>query len=523
MNFPRTYRARLLSYMAVLLAFLLGVLILTYGSSRELVLDEAQNRLTGLTQQLERQIRTSGQDLIDRARMVRDSAGFQEYLFIAVSLGTDPSALREQYRRQFGWLQINRAVVMSRNGRALVGPQHRDLVTVLKSRAQRTAPPETLFYLNRPDGLEMVATLPVSYRSQTLGTVAVTRVLDSAWMSTVRRETGGELLIAREGQIVASTIGLNANERAVSAETRKLTLGNNVYLVRRVDLGVDASGSELFFALSQAELTGRLVAQRDVMMLIALLGALGILTIGFLMLRNFSEPMARLTALIQEVGEGRFPRFPRKPEIDEIGFLWNRFAEMVQNLRDKQDELSTVHHELEKQASTDALTGLYNRHYLYDIFPRLWSESRRQQNPLSVILLDLDLFKPINDRYGHLVGDRVLVMLAGVLRETCRISDFAFRLGGEEFLVLTRVDVDGAEVLAEKIRTALERSILSDDDASIRITASFGVARVEEADGMKALNQVLTRADKALYAAKQEGRNRVVVWNTPRLVIANRG
>jgi len=523
MKLPRTYRTRLVSYIAILLVFLIGVLLFTYNSSRELVLDEANNRLTGMAQQLERQIRTDSGDLIERARMVRDSATFQEYLFIAVSLGTDPAALREQFNRQFGWLQIDRSVVLSRDGRALIGPQHRDLVAAVKAGASRKSGTEQFSYLARSGGMDMVATAPIRYRSQFLGTVAVTRSLDPAWMAAIRRETGGELLLVRDNQIVASTIGLNINERTVPPAASKLTLGNNLYLIQHVDLGADAGNSKLYFALSQAELTGRLVTQRDLMMLIALLGASGMLFIGVLMLRNFSEPIAHLTDMIREVGEGRFPRFERKPENDEIGYLWNRFAEMVQGLQDKQTELKTVHQQLEKQASTDALTGLYNRRYLYDIFPRLWSEARRQQNPLSVIMLDLDLFKPINDRHGHLTGDRVLVMLAGVLRDTCRVSDFAFRLGGEEFLVLTQVEIDGAEVLADKIRAAVETSVLDDGDTSIRVTASFGVARVEEADGMKALNQVLTRADKALYTAKQEGRNRVVVWRTPRLVVANRG
>jgi diguanylate cyclase (GGDEF)-like protein len=522
MNLPRTYRARLVTYIVVLLAFLLGALLLVYGSSRELVLDEANNRLAGLTQQLGGQIRMESADLAERARMVRDSANFQEYLFIAVSLDTDPVALREQYQRMFGWMQIDRTVVLAHRGRVLIGPQHRDLVNAVTARARGAGGAEGLFYHNRPGGLEMVATAPLYYRSQALGTVAVTRTLDAAWMAGVRRETGGELLMVKNGQIVNSTIGLNPSERIFPADASQLTLGYNTYLVRRVNLGTEAGDSALYFALSQDELTGRLQKQRDLMMLIAILGALGVLIIGFLMLRNFSTPIARLTAMAQEIGEGRFPHFERTPSQDEIGYLWNRFGEMMQGLRDKQEELNAVHQQLEKQATTDALTGLYNRRYLYDIFPRLWGEARRQSNPMSVILVDLDLFKPINDRHGHLVGDRVLVMLAEVLRKTCRANDFVFRLGGEEFLIVTQVDHDGAEVLAEKVRTTLETSTLREDHLQLQVTASFGVARVEPADGQTALNEVLRRADKALYAAKQSGRNRVVVWPTPRLVVSNR-
>jgi diguanylate cyclase (GGDEF)-like protein len=522
MHLPRTYRTRLITYIGVLTTFLVVILLLTYGSSRELVLDEAHNRLVGLAQQLEGQIHADGADLVERAHMVRDNANFQEYLFIAISLNTDPAALREQYARQFGWLQIDRSVVLSPTGRAVISPQHRDLVKAVAKRERSLTSRDNLFFLDGSGGLEMVVTAPVSYRTQPLGVVAVTKRLGPEWMASVRRATGGELLLVKDGNIVVSTLNLNAAERAFAAGAEMQTLGRNVYLVQRVNLGAAAGDSKLYFALSQAELTGRLIKQRDLMLVIAIFGALGILLVGSMMLSNFSEPIARLTAMFQEVGEGRFPSFSRVPERDEVGYLSNRFAEMVQSLREKQDELQIVHQQLEKQATTDALTGLYNRRYLYDIFPRLWSEAQRQENRLSVILIDLDLFKLINDRHGHLIGDKVLVMLAGVLRETCRVSDFAFRMGGEEFLVLTQGDVDGAAVLAEKIRAVLERNTLAGDEYTIRVTASFGVARAEEQDGTKALNQLLARADKALYTAKQAGRNQVAVWPMPRLVMSNR-
>ncbi|MBI5782186.1 MAG: GGDEF domain-containing protein, partial [Gammaproteobacteria bacterium] len=202
--------------------------------------------------------------------------------------------------------------------------------------------------------------------------------------------------------------------------------------------------------------------------------------------------------------------------------LWNQFAEMVRNLRDKQEELTAVHAQLEKQAVTDVLTGLYNRRYLYDIYPKLWSETLRQNGGLSVILIDLDHFKSVNDRFGHLTGDKVLVHLADVLRESCRVSDFLFRMGGEEFLVLTHAGIEGARVQADKIREALERGPINEGQFTIRVTASLGVAQAEETDGLNGLTQTLARADKALYAAKQAGRNRVACWEAPRLVVSKR-
>jgi diguanylate cyclase (GGDEF)-like protein len=518
---PRSYRHRLIVYIAVLLLFLTGVLVLVYRESTSLVLSEADTNLDRLVRQLAGQIRVEGADLGERARMIRDSTTFQEYMFIATSLGTGPAALREQYRRQFGWLQTDRSMIVARSERALIGGEHRGLAGAVVARGLARATNEGLFYHQAGEALEMVATTPIHYRSQQLGVVVLTKTLGAAWMATVRKITGGELLLVRNGRIVVSTVGNAMPGEAFPAGAEQITLAGGVYRVRRVTIDADPAAGELWFALSHAELTGRLVAQRDRMLLALVLGGLGVLAIGFMMLRNFSAPISRLAGMINEVAAGRFPEFPGVAARDEIGFLWNQFAGMVHSLREKQEQLAAAHQQLEKQAITDALTGLYNRRYLYEIYPKLWSDARRQAKSLSLIMIDLDHFKPINDRFGHLAGDRILAHVAGVLRDHCRVSDFIFRLGGEEFLVLTHGTVEGAQVLAEKIREALERSVIEEGGVALRVTASQGVTHAEDTDGVNGLRQALARADKAMYAAKQAGRNRVVVWETPRLVVSN--
>lgn len=522
MTAPRTYRFRLIGYIAVMLAFLVGVLVLTYASSSELVLREAETSLARVAQQLSGQVHVENASLAERARMVRDSVSFQEYLFLTASLDTDPMALRELYRRQFGWLQVKRAVVLSKSARVLVGPEHGDLANALTARGlHRSSKPE-LFYLNGPRGFEMVATAPIRYRSQYLGVVALTKALDAEWMAGVRQITGGELFFVRGGKISMSTLGAEAVGRDFLPASDRMLFGGDTYLVRRLPLCDDPDICRFYLALSQTELTGRLASQRNRMLMFAAMGCLAVLTIGFMMLRNFGAPVSRLAAMIGEVSQGRFPDFPRVPARDEIGFLWNQFAEMVRNLRDKQEELAAVHQQLEKQAVTDVLTGLYNRRYLYDIYPKLWSEALRQNDRLSLILIDLDHFKPVNDRFGHITGDKVLVHLTNVLRESCRVSDFLFRMGGEEFLVLTHAGTEGAQILAEKIREALERSPINEGQFTIRVTASLGVTQAEDTDGLNGLSQALMRADKALYTAKQAGRNRVACLQAPRLVVSKR-
>jgi len=444
---------------------------------------------------------------------VRDNAGFQEYLFIAVSLGADPQALNEQYRRQFGWLQIDRSVVLSHQGRVLIGATHRDLAGAVTTRGLARASQPGLFYLDGAGGLEMVATAPVQYRSQHLGTVALSRKLDARWMATVREMTGGELLFIKEDRIVLSTLGGKLAGHGFSQAAEQVMLAGEPYLVRRVDIDTGPARHALYFALSLADLTSRLVAQRNIIMGLVIAGCLGILLIGFMLLHNFSAPLGRLVGVMQAVSEGHYPPVAAGRARDEIGILTNHVAAMVASLREKQDEIRRVHEQLEQQATTDVLTDCYNRRYLYNLYPKLWAEAARQEKRLAVLLLDLDLFKQVNDLHGHLVGDEVLRHFAKIMRRCCRVSDFLVRLGGEEFLVLTTGDVEGAYVLAEKIRAGLESTPLQHDNLILRVTVSVGIAETRPEDGVDGLGALLTRADQALYQAKQAGRNQVVVHN----------
>ncbi|MDR3685469.1 MAG: diguanylate cyclase [Coriobacteriia bacterium] len=164
---------------------------------------------------------------------------------------------------------------------------------------------------------------------------------------------------------------------------------------------------------------------------------------------------------------------------------------------------------LEAQASLDPLTGLYNRRHLSVLAEELRAAVARQES-VCLAIFDIDHFKAVNDTYGHLAGDRVLVSLARQLRSNSRSTDVALRYGGDEFLVLI-VGMDGpagAET-AERLRTTVEATVVESDRAQIRVTISAGVTCVS-LDGTTDLSALIDRADHGLYAAKQTGRNRVV-------------
>ena len=158
-------------------------------------------------------------------------------------------------------------------------------------------------------------------------------------------------------------------------------------------------------------------------------------------------------------------------------------------------------------ALRDPLTGIYNRTALEAGLRREVSLARRHQNPMSVIMLDLDHFKAINDRHGHIVGDCVLKAVVAVINRSVRDSDAVYRFGGEEFSILaSNTDAAGAKRLAERIRVAVAETPVKCGSREVRLTVSAGVAELGASDNGQRL---LARADRGLYQSKAAGRDRV--------------
>jgi diguanylate cyclase (GGDEF)-like protein len=160
--------------------------------------------------------------------------------------------------------------------------------------------------------------------------------------------------------------------------------------------------------------------------------------------------------------------------------------------------------ELAKLASTDHLTGLPNRRYFLEAASRELERVRRFGGLASVVMIDLDHFKALNDTYGHAAGDEALRSVTRACR--LRDTDVLARWGGEEFVaLLPETDEEGALIVAEKLRCAVSNEPIEVDSTNITVTASLGVAQVSSHD--KAIDEALGRADRALYTAKQAGRN----------------
>jgi diguanylate cyclase (GGDEF)-like protein len=185
--------------------------------------------------------------------------------------------------------------------------------------------------------------------------------------------------------------------------------------------------------------------------------------------------------------------------------------ELHLKLRRLQRQLIEKNKQLEELSITDALTGIRNRRFLTEVLSVEFQRAHRYGTGLTLLMADLDHFKAVNDRYGHLAGDRVLSSVAQRLKSQLRASDIAGRYGGEEFLVLlTHASLDAGFVFAERWRKALEdEPIELDAGTSIQITLSIGVATY--LPSFKDWDELVGAADAALYRAKEAGRNRVAV------------
>lgn len=176
-------------------------------------------------------------------------------------------------------------------------------------------------------------------------------------------------------------------------------------------------------------------------------------------------------------------------------------------------DLTQAKKELERLALNDPLTGLANRRHLSELFRREVARQKRDGKPLALLVIDIDLFKAVNDRYGHLVGDACLKRVTTAIESCLRNTDIAARFGGEEFIVvLPETDLSGARIAAERLRRAVEETTIQVADAALHVTVSIGVAilqRDERAD----FDLLLESADHAMYRAKELGRNRVCASN----------
>ena len=247
--------------------------------------------------------------------------------------------------------------------------------------------------------------------------------------------------------------------------------------------------------------------------LVLLQAATSVLTLVLLLFLSvklqslFTRPIMKLVEAMQDVARTKNYRADLKADRrDEFGTLYVGFHAMLADIRERDERLSLL-------ATTDALTGLANRRHAMETLQTMLARAQRKGEPLGIIMLDIDAFKAVNDRYGHPTGDRVIQEVARVLQANARDYDLVARLGGEEFLVVCDGGTPEATVtMAERIRAGVEAREVHDTlDASLHVTVSLGVYSAVPRSAQEDIEKMIRAADKALYRAKEAGRNRYVV------------
>ena len=201
---------------------------------------------------------------------------------------------------------------------------------------------------------------------------------------------------------------------------------------------------------------------------------------------------------INDVGQDSF-------DVGDLDFILNLSEFIAMSISN-----AVLYEQTNKLAVTDGLTGVTNRQSLMKSLQIEFERSKRYNSPLSLILLDVDHFKDVNDTYGHQKGDEILIAFASLLKKACRANDIAARYGGEEFvMVLPQSNAQGAFKIAERVREEIMKISFTGNESNFAVTVSCGVAEFNK--DYESINKLITVADRALYEAKNGGRNKTIL------------
>ena len=367
-----------------------------------------------------------------------------------------------------------------------------------------------------------------SYDGPVLGAVVITldlRSMQSALKDAEKLPQGEVLLLNENGRVLLASH---------TAETKRMFLGLEPLQHLHEQLG-----KVLFFhGVNHREVIGLAymskmlpitvlaerdheevyadwVKQRDLFLAFASVLILIVAAVAIRMGRSIVVPLQNLVDATKQIVKGDFDVNLVVRQKDELGLLTQTFNQMSEKLRQNEAEILAANQAMQRKnqlletlSITDGLTGLYNRNKLNLIISDQLARFERNKRAFSVLMIDVDHFKQLNDALGHIAGDEILVAVARIFTNSIRNVDFAARYGGDEFIIiLVETTVDEALRTAERIRSQVVDIYCSTIYKNVEVTLSMGVVQCEPIDTTPTL--LLSRADEALYEAKRAGRNRV--------------
>lgn len=365
-----------------------------------------------------------------------------------------------------------------------------------------------------------IAVPVLSYDNLLMG--ALVAVLDLSTLqphlkSATKSPPGDVLLLDRDGRILVSS--LSPEDKLVQLDEsslRQLRAQPGESLVFRgmthqEVIGIADVSAELPITIvaerDRAEVYATWIKLRD--MFLTLVGALVVVVaaVAFHMGRSIVGPLQRLIGAADRIADGDLEVRLAANRNDELGHLTLVFNQMADRLRHSRAEIMATNQVLETLSITDSLTSLHNRSKLDAILSDQLARFKRTQREFTLLMIDIDHFKTLNDTYGHLTGDDILAAVARILVQSIRSIDYAARYGGDEFIIiLVETSPEQAQKTAERIRSRVENMRYGSTGSTIAVTVSIGIVRCQSDDTIP--TAVFARADRALYEAKHAGRNR---------------
>lgn len=340
-----------------------------------------------------------------------------------------------------------------------------------------------------------------AFEAKSGGVIAENRLNDASRNSTLRSSQLWTLITKRSegGRLANFTSELKfQGQRIFVSACRVDSEGDSIWLLFAVDAAE---------ALSPAL---ELLVKMGVLFVGLLLAGFGVF---YVLARSLTRPLVALATIADDLGAGNYRSNIVVRGSDELGVLADSFSILSQKLDARESELEKS----TELANQDFLTGLWNRRYMDRRVQEHFALAKRHNHDLSLVYLDADHFKRVNDVHGHAAGDDVLKDFAKIMKQQLRDTDFVARVGGEEFvMVLPQTNLEGALLAATKLRNAIKAHVFL-GELKVKLTASMGVMSIKENASFASAQDLIAATDKLAYQSKTSGRDRI---SSPRGQIA---
>ena len=343
--------------------------------------------------------------------------------------------------------------------------------------------------------------------------VKLTALLKSSPKLTEQQQTIQISLQSQNESLKSLFILINKNKLKNASEVIK------THLKRRLMIQLEAirSDSLQLSAIAQKDIYNAIKKQGFFIILVSAASILALLFGAFTLTYIVRKSLNEVKRAFEKNHSGDYQNIQLSHHSQEFDSIAEAFNAMNEKLRESTVSLTVMKkiveertHVLEQLSNTDPLTKVANRRALFERANMEFSRAMRSHNKLTLLLLDCDFFKNVNDEFGHLFGDELLIHICNICGQEIRDIDFLARYGGEEFIIiLPNCDVKGAIETANRIQNSLAKHCMAIEDKEVCITLSIGVCMLSERH--KSVDQLINDADKAMYQAKENGRNRIEV------------